>query len=146
MRLDRAVGVLAPALAAVGLAACGGGSQAKTSAPGAVKVETVDGQHRVVLSPRSAHRIGIRTARAQRAHGRAALSAIPYAALLYTAAGKTFAYVETAPLVYSRTPVKIKRLTSRQAFVSQGPAPGASVVTVGGQELYGTETGIQEPE
>ena len=63
--------------------------------------------------------------------GRRRLVAVPYSALIYTASGKTFTYVQTAPLTYVHKPVHVADLTSSQALLSSGPAPGAAVVTVG---------------
>ncbi len=145
MRADRVLAGVATSLAAVGLAACGS-SGGGPSEPTAAKVESVHGQPRVVLSREAATRIGVRTAVVRPARARANLREIPYAALVYSPKGKTFTYVETAPLVYARTPVRVADLTRQDALVTSGPAPGSAVVTVGGQELYGTETGVQEPE
>jgi len=141
---ERRVPAAVLAVAAIALAGCG--SSSSGPAPLAARLVTAGGQHRVVLSRESAARIGLRTAPAKRAAGRGRLVAIPYSALIYTAGGKTFTYVQTAPLTFMHVPVHVADLTSRQALLSTGPAPGAIVVTVGGEELHGTETGIQEPE
>lgn len=138
--------VPAAAVATVAIAIAGCGSSSGGAPPLSAKLVTAGGRHRVVLSRESAARIGLRTAPVQVAAGRRRLVTIPYSALIYTASGKTFTYVQTAPLTFVHEPVHVADLTGRQALLSSGPAPGAAVVTVGGEELHGTETGIQEPE
>jgi hypothetical protein len=145
MRADRAVATVAAALSALGLAACGGSSGGEPEG-NAAKLETIHGQQRVVLSRDAVERIGLRTAIVRSGNGRDGIYAIPYSALLYTASGKPFTYVEVGPRAYARRSVQVARLTSSEAFLSSGPPPGAAVVTLGGEELNGTETGVQQPE
>lgn len=148
MRGERPAAVAVTALAALGLAACGGSGSSGAASVGegtAAKVEKVHGRQRVVLSAIAARRIGLRTSTV-RPGSAGSSAAVPYSAVLYTAKGRTFTYVEVAPHAYTRAPVQIQRISTREAFLSSGPRPGAAVVTVGAQELHGTETGIQEPE
>ena len=138
---------LATALVAVlAIAAAGCGSSSSRPKGPSAKVEDVNGQHRVLLSPQAAARIGIQTATVKATGGARRLDVIPYSALLYTADGKTFTYVRMSPLVFVRRSVSVDHLTSTEAFLSSGPSPGTAVVTVGGEELHGAETGIQTPE
>lgn len=146
MPADRRATATTVAVAAIGAALAGCGSSSGGATPLSAKLVTVGGQQRVVLSRESAARIGIRTATVRARSGRRRLVAIPYSALLYTADGRTFTYVRAAPLIFVHEPVHVADLTSSKALLSSGPAPGAAVVTAGGEELHGTETGIQEPE
>jgi hypothetical protein len=141
---SRAVALALAAVLAIAVAGCGG-SSSHPKVPSA-KVEYVNGQHRVLLTRQAAARIGIQTAAVQATGGSRSLDVIPYSALLYTANGKTFTYIRSSPLVYVRQQVIVDHLTSSQAFLSSGPPPGTAVVTVGGEELHGAETGIQTPE
>jgi hypothetical protein len=92
---------------------------------------------RVRLSADAARRLGIETAPAAR-------KAIPAAAVLYNAEGTTFTYINPQRLVFVRSPISVDRIERGQAYLSKGPPPGTQVVTVGSQELFGTEYGVEE--
>jgi hypothetical protein len=138
-------------LAMAGVSGCAR-SSAFDSAPAGdeavAKVESIHGSNlaRVILSARAAQRIGIRTAvvgRAAARHGGRRELSIPYAAVLYDAQGRTFAYASSSRLTYVRRPIAVERITGRVAILSGGPPPGTSVVTVGAAELLGTEYGVE---
>jgi len=67
---------------------------------------------------------------------------VPYAAVLYGLRGETWTYVRTEPLVFVRQPITVEYIQGDLAVLTDGPAVGAAVVTVGGAELFGIETGI----
>jgi hypothetical protein len=67
---------------------------------------------------------------------------VPYAALLYDANGKTWVFTNPKPLVFVRAPVTINRITGDKVVLSAGPPVGTLVVTVGAEELLGTEYGV----
>jgi hypothetical protein len=67
---------------------------------------------------------------------------IPYGAVLYDAEGDTWAYTSPAPLTYVRESISVGRIEGDEAILSEGPAPGMEVVTVGVAELFGAETGV----
>ena len=69
---------------------------------------------------------------------------IPYAAVLYGVNGETWAYTNPEPLVFVREAITIDYVEGDQAFLSEGPQAGTAVVTVGGAELFGTETGVSK--
>jgi len=95
----------------------------------------------VTLSADAARRLGIRTGRVQAgADG----DVIPYDAVLYDATGETYTYTSPKPLVFVRAPIEVKRIDGADALLVSGPRPGTAVVTVGSQELYGTEHGVEE--
>jgi hypothetical protein len=96
----------------------------------------------VTLSADAARRLGIRTAPvlARGAHG----AAIPYAAVLYDADGRTYTYTSPKPLVFVRHPIRVIRIQGARALLSSGPPAGTRVVTVGSQELYGSEYDVEE--
>jgi hypothetical protein len=66
---------------------------------------------------------------------------VPHAAVVYDAKGKTWVYVNTDPLVFVRQPITIDYIQGDLAVLSDGPAAGTAVVTVGAAELLGTEFG-----
>ncbi len=69
---------------------------------------------------------------------------IPYAAVLYDPQGKTWTYTNPGPLTFVREPITVDRIEGDKAFLSDGPAPGTLVVTVGAAELFGAETGVSK--
>jgi len=64
---------------------------------------------------------------------------IPYGALFYDARGAAWVYVSKEPLVFERQSVRVDRVVGDVAVLTDGPAPGTSVVTVGAALLYGVE-------
>jgi cobalt-zinc-cadmium efflux system membrane fusion protein len=66
---------------------------------------------------------------------------VPKAALLHDAYGGTWVYVVREPRVYVRQRAVVADITGNLAVLSQGPAPGARVVTDGAAELFGVEFG-----
>ncbi len=67
---------------------------------------------------------------------------IPYAAVLYDPTGKTWVYTNPTELVFVRQAIQIQAVAGDEAILGDGPPTGASVVTVGGAELYGVEFGV----
>ena len=67
---------------------------------------------------------------------------IPYAAVVYDADGKTWAYTSPKALTYVRSPITVARIAGDKAYLAAGPAVGTNVVTVATAELFGTEAGI----
>ena len=66
---------------------------------------------------------------------------VPHAAVLYDAKGKTWVYTNPEPLVFVRHAVSVDYIDGDRVVLSDGPAPGTAVVTVGASELLGTEYG-----
>jgi hypothetical protein len=128
-------------LAAVGLLLTGC-NQASTSAPKEEAIhleEQASGLKLITLSERAAERLGVETAEVA---GSGSSLSVPYAAVIYDAQGKTWSYVNTAPLVYLREEIVVDRIDGDAAILSQGPAAGTPVVTTGSAELYGAEIGV----
>lgn len=74
--------------------------------------------------------------------GRTMRKVIPYSALIYDVKGDAWAYTNPEPLTYVRAPVTIDYIDGEWAYLSEGPAEGTAVVTLGAAELYGAETGV----
>ena len=64
---------------------------------------------------------------------------VPYSAVYYDGKGKPWVYVVTKPLVYERKPLKVERVVGDVAVLSDGPALGTEIVTVGSSLLFGAE-------
>jgi hypothetical protein len=124
------------------LTACGGGSSEHEAATAAV-VEEIKGTElsKVTLTPEAAERLAIETAPVTvNGAGRV----IPYAAVLYSPNGDTWAYTNPEGLTFVREAIVVDRIEGDQAWLSKAPAAGSKVATVGVAELYGAESGIDE--
>ena len=97
----------------------------------------------ITLSEAAGRRLGIATEPV--VAGGAGLL-VPYAALVYGTDGATAVFVETEPLSYRRTPVTVAGRSGDQVALTDGPATGTEVVTVGAAELVGIETGLDGEE
>jgi hypothetical protein len=136
--------VVVASLAAAGASGCGGGSSSGGGGdPEPATVEPVKGTDvsRVTLTRDGARRLGIRTASVRPSGGH--LKVVPYGAVVYGADGSTFTYVSPKPLQYIRAPISVDRIEGPRAILSGGPAVGTAVVTVGSQELYGSEHEVE---
>lgn len=134
------VAVVAIVLASAGSRGAEGGSEAPPSTVTPIKGTDLN---QVTLSADAARRLGIRTARVP-AGGAGGREVIPYAAVLYDADGRTFTYTSPKPHVFVRHPIAVVRIDGARAILSSGPPAGTEVVTVGSQELYGTEYEVEE--
>jgi hypothetical protein len=67
---------------------------------------------------------------------------IPYTAVIYGLQGETWTYTRPEPLVFVRAPIAVDYIDGDLAVLTDGPASGTAVVTVGGSELFGVETGV----
>jgi hypothetical protein len=117
---------------------------------GPARVTPVTGTHvsRVALTADAARRIGITTepvgalATPQLSSAHPAL-VVPASAVVYDRDGVTWVYTTTGPLTYVRQRVSVVRVDGDQAILSSGPPVGTAVVTVGADELLGSEYGVQ---
>jgi hypothetical protein len=64
---------------------------------------------------------------------------VPYSAVYYDAKGAAWVYVNTKPLTYERQRIDIDHIAGDVAVLSNGPAVGTPIVTVGAGMLFGTE-------
>ena len=131
--------------AAVFAAGCGSsGSKEEVGDAQPAKVTPIKGTDlsRVTLSADAAKRLGIATATVV-AQG-SDRKVIPYDAVIYAADGKTFTYTSPKPLNYVRAPITVTDIRGNKAYLSAGPPAGTAVVTVGSQELFGTEYEVEE--
>lgn len=66
---------------------------------------------------------------------------VPWSAVLHDTHGGAWVYENTAPQIYSRRRVEVRRVVDSLAVLARGPAVGSKVVTSGAAELFGTEFG-----
>ena len=116
-------------------------------------LEAIDGSDvsRITLTEQAVERVDIQAAPVV---DTGSGTAIPYAAVFYTADGETWTYTSPEPLTFVRVPVLavtafvaplvVDRIRGDRAFLSDGPPLGMEVVTQGASELYGTETDVEE--
>ena len=111
------------------------------------KTETIEGTDlkRVILTDMAAERLGIKTVSAGRekiARGRTPQLVVPYASLIYDLNGETWVYTSPEPLTYVRHRIEVEFIDADLVYLTEGPAVGTEIVTVGVAELYGVETGV----
>jgi hypothetical protein len=138
--------VLVLLAAALLLAACGKPPEVAQETP-AVKVEHLSGSQpsRVTLTAEAAKRLDIQTDSAQAVEVAGAQRiVVPYASVLYDTEGHTWVYAMTDALTFTRTPVEVDSIDGDDAILQAGPTAGTSVVTVGAEELFGSETEFEE--
>jgi hypothetical protein len=133
------IGLLMPALPAC--------SQRQPEAPAAgdaaASLEEVPGTDlkRITLTEQAAGNVGIETSSTKRDSKSGKLT-VPYLAVIYDSEGKTWVYTIAGPRVYVRQPITVERIDGDVATLSDGPAPGTTVVTVGAEELFGAELDV----
>ena len=129
------------ALLAIALASSACSADLAPSAEAPAEVEEIEGSElsRITLSAHAAERLGIATSAVAEADE---LLAVPYAAVLYDAGGKTWVYASPEENVFIRDEIVVDRIDGELAYLADGPAVGTEVVTTGAAELYGTETGV----
>jgi hypothetical protein len=146
MHSKRWIAILGLLIAVPQLSACTQTSAEATGGAEPAKVEHVEGSSdvsRLTLTAKATERLGIETAqvREQKVAGKQR-KVIPYGALLYDSKGDTYVYVTSQPLTYVREPVTVDYIGAGSVVLTEGPAAGTVVVSVGAAELYGTETGV----
>jgi hypothetical protein len=131
------------AVAGLLLSACAqAASEAESSHGEPAKVEAVSGSDlsRITLTERAIERIDLKTAKVT--GGKAAGTVVPYGAVVYDPSGATWVYTSPKDRVFLRAGITVDRIDGDMAVLSDGPAAGTVVVSVGAAELYGAELGI----
>jgi len=67
---------------------------------------------------------------------------IPYSAVIYDLKGETWVYTSPEALTFVRERITVDYIEGDQAILTQGPAAGTKIVSVGAAELFGTEFGV----
>lgn len=114
---------------------------------GPALVEHVDGTDvvRLTLSASAIKRLDLRTvpARSVLMKGKRR-TVVPYSTLLYDANGQTSLYTSPKPRTFTRQRISVGSIVGNRAVLSARLSPGTRVVTVGVQELWGAELGIDD--
>ena len=121
-------------------------SKAPTEAAGEpAVVEPIDGSElaRVTLSAAAIERLDLRTVpvRTVSVAGKSR-TVVPYGGVLYDPNGDTWIYTSPKPRTFTRQGITVDSIDGSRAVLSVGPAAGTQIVTVGTQELWGAELGI----
>jgi hypothetical protein len=136
--------VLALLVGALVVSSCQRVSVADKYHPAKIDSTEVAGIMRVTLDERAAQRIGVATAPVKEEQvtldGRLAThKVVPYGAVMYDTKGDTWTFTNPQPLVYVRQKIVVEGIDGDRVFLSEGPATGTNVVTVGATELMGAE-------
>ena len=121
-------------------AGCQPAASPGASKEAAITVQKQEGSPSLLtLSEHAAQRLGVTTAEVRQVSGR---PLIPYAAIIYDAEGSTWVYTASAARTFQRAPIVVDIIKGDDAILTDGPAAGTAVVTVGAAQLYGAETGV----
>ncbi len=139
MRSIRWPAVVVVLLAAFGVGGCGSVKTAPT--PPSSRLVRVPGSPagKIILSATGAQRIGLQT---EPAGVNAKSVTVPDSAVIYAPSGQTYVFSNPARLTYTEVPITVGHISGNVVYLTQGPAPGTRVVTVGAEELYGVQTGV----
>jgi hypothetical protein len=137
-RLGIILGTLTLTIGPFGMTGCAEVAEAG-HAPGpepAVLEEIGDELHTITLTAKAVERLGLETVEVEDgADG----PVVPYAALIYDRHGDTWVYTSPESRVFVRAAVAVDRIEGDDVHLSDGPAPGTLVVTLGAAELFGAE-------
>jgi hypothetical protein len=138
------VALLVAVLVVAGLTGCTRSTEGAAGdyvAPATVEDIPGSAVRRVVLTALAAQRLDIRTEPVAKAAGG---PAVPVQAIVYDPTGRSWVYTNPAPLTYVRAAIAVDHVDGELAVLRTGPPVGTAIVTVGGQELLGTEYGVGE--
>jgi hypothetical protein len=104
-------------------------------------VEPIEGSElaRVILTEDAAQRIGLDTTQVT---SRGDQTVVPESAVWVDVNGDEWVYTNPETLVFIRAQVVVERYDVGSAFLSDGPAPGTEVASIGVPQLIGSEFGI----
>jgi hypothetical protein len=146
----KSLGLVAALVAAVPiLAGCSVATAHDDPPPATVRSVPGSDAKQVRLTERAVERLGIATeaVREQKVtlNGKNGThEVIPYSAVNND--GSTWTFVRIGARTYLRERITVASIDGSVAVLTQGPAPGAAVVTVGAPELLGTEYNISGEE
>jgi hypothetical protein len=145
-RVKLSLGLVMPILC-LQLVACGPTTASPTAETKPAKVEHLDGAEptRVTLTDEAARRIDLRVATVgHEMVGGAPRVVIPYSAIVYDTSGKTWTYINPTPLTFVRHAVSVDHIDGDKAILAENLTADTTVVTVGAEELLGTESEFEE--
>jgi hypothetical protein len=68
---------------------------------------------------------------------------VPYSSVIYWIDGGAWVYTQIAPLTFVRAPIDIDQVDGNTVILKSGPPAGTRIVSIGGEELLGTEFQIE---
>ena len=136
----------------VPLSACTGNDAPAAHKEHPAHVEHIDGSDlgTVTLTSRAMERIGLETSEVREeqtlstrlskdGQGWNTHKVVPYSSLIYDPQGRTWIYTSPDPRSFVRHEVDVFRIVGDDVLLSDGPAVGTAVASVGAAELYGAE-------
>jgi hypothetical protein len=141
MRRDGRWIVLVPLFAMSMFSACRDAAPVESEPSEPYTLEPIEGTEfsRVILTAKGAERVGIETAVVVESGGE---KTVPESAVWIDVNGDEWVYTSPELLVYVRAPISVARYEGGDAVLSDGPANGTVVVSVGVPELIGSEFGV----
>lgn len=140
---SRVLWVVALLVLILGAAGCAKSAEEPEGTPAAQTTAVQESEiERITLTEDAIHAVGIETAPVSLDSASARLRVIPLTALIYDPQGMPWTYTQTAARTYLREPVVIAKIGGGNVYLSDGPAVGTPVVTVGASELLGVEYGV----
>jgi len=137
-RLPRLLGAgLASVVSALALSACSEVEETvRETYP--YRVEPIKGTdlNRVTMADKTASLVPVRTGTVR---GDGSQKVVPHRALIYNPDGDAFVYTKPKAQTYVRAPVEVVDVEGDRALLSEGPAPGTPIVSLGAAELLATE-------
>ena len=127
------------------LGACSQNDSHAAHGEGPAQVEKIEGSSlsRVTLTEKAMERIALETvAVEERDLNGSTRQVVPYSSLIYDSSGNTWIYTSPQPRTFVRLQVVVDRIEDGWVYLSDGPAAGTTVASVGVAELYGSETGV----
>ena len=112
-----------------------------------VRVEHLSGEQptRVTLTEDAIRRLDLQTDSVQVATVNGAeVTVIPYSSIIYDTDGHTWVYTSPQAGTYLRTAVEVESIQGDDAIIATGLPAGSAIVTVGAEELFGSETEFEE--
>jgi hypothetical protein len=152
-------------LLGMAVAGCGSTSSPSIPASGVLVNATSKSPGQIILTRLGAERIGLQTSRAHAvpvpppivhtkvvsgvkhvitipAPKPSSTVTVPYSSIIYDPSGKAYVFTKIRPLTYVEVPIAVDHISGDSAYLKTGPRPGARVVSVGAEELYGVQTGV----
>lgn len=139
--MRRINGLILSIAVAASLIACTSTSSAPAKVQAVQLEKGKDGQpNRLTLTQKASERLGVQLAKIAAAPNQS--RTVPTDAIIYDLNGNTWVFVGVAPFTFERRSVTVTTLKGKTAFLSDSPALGTEVATVGVAELYGADQGL----
>jgi hypothetical protein len=141
MRRGRRRTLFAPLCALLLLSGCRDIATEEEAGYEPAAVEPIEGSElaRVILTEDAARRIRLDTTPVT---SRGDQTVVPESAVWVDVSGDEWVYTNPETLVFIRAQVVVARYDGGSAFLSDGPAPGTEVASIGVPQLIGSEFGI----